>query len=115
MFVIISQTRTRISSCAERLGYRKKNAGGIGIFLRQVVAASSTPLHTLFKTELYSSESMLSSAILGLILQQSMLTSQAFGDRALSHRPTRFVVDVVTPVGVSYKKPDPGCRLHILE
>lgn len=69
--------RTRISSCAERLGYRKKNAPAIAIILRQVVAAGSTPLHKFLQTELYSNESMVPSGITGLVLQQCMLTAQA--------------------------------------
>lgn len=78
IILIIIKTSTRVSSCAQMRGYRKKNARAVGTILGQEVAAFSTLLHQLLDTELYSNESMPSSAISGLVPQPNMLTAQAF-------------------------------------
>ena len=76
-------TMTRISSYAKRSGYRRKglgqrNAYAVAINLEHIVAARCTPLHKGLEAVLYRNESTLPSGFDGLVLQQSMLTEQAF-------------------------------------
>ena len=54
------------------------NAYAVAINLEQIVAARCTPLHKGLEAVLYRNESTLPSGFNGLVLQQSMLTKQAF-------------------------------------